>query len=157
MASSSGTLRISATALDRAVTVAASTVHGVLATESALGAAVIGGAALGSAVGLVHGGPVGAALGASVGSAAGAAAAHLLREQRLGDDLAPIDQGTAPALTVRLTARYGEDLQALTARVREQVRADLEAVLGLKAGPVHVEIVDVVDPARSPLGAQTLP
>lgn len=143
-----GRVRVSASVLDSLVTVAASDVQGVLHTESAIGGALVGGL-IGGVAGFVQAGPAGAAVGASVGSAAGVAAGQLVHNHRSQQRFATLDGTALPELSVRVVARYGEDLTALADRVRRSVEQALREALGLEPGLVCVEIVDVVDPALS--------
>jgi len=138
---------VSGVVLDHVVTVAASGVRDVLATERLVGSATVG-ATIGGVVGFAQGGPVGAAVGASVGSAAGAAA-HLMWAQR-SDALAEVvgPDWVAPPVRVAVVARFGADLEALADRVRAEVTDAIEAAVGLRPAVVTVEIVDVENPAQ---------
>lgn len=149
-----GHLRMSASVLDQLVTVAASDVQGVMDTQNLVEGALVGGI-IGGAVGFAQAGPAGAAFGAPLGSAAGAAAAHWMAERRAG--LVALDGRVAPALEVRVVARYGEDLNALSERVRASIEAALRDTLGLEPGPITVEIVDVVDPGNEMPDAPAVP
>ncbi len=150
----SGHLRLSAGVLDHLVTVAAGDVQGVMDTQSLVGGALVGGL-IGGAVGFAQAGPAGVALGAPLGSAAGAATARWLAERRA--ELVTLDGQTAPALEVRIVARYGEDLLGLAERVRASIEAALQDTLGLEPGPVTVEVVDVVDPTGAAPASPTQP
>ena len=141
-----GHLRLSAGVLDHLVTVAAGEVQGVMDTQSLVGGALVGGL-IGGVVGFAQAGPAGVALGAPLGSAAGAATARWLAERHA--TLIVLDGRVAPALEVRIVARYGEDLHGLAARVRASIEAALRDTLGLEPGPVTVEVVDVVDPTSA--------
>ena len=146
-----GQVRVSAAVVDHLVTLAASDVEGVLHTEGVVGGAVVGGV-LGGVVGFAQAGPAGAAVGASVGSAAGAAATHLAFEQRQRRAFTAVTGTELPPLSVRVVARYGEDLAALAEGVRLSVEQAVGEVLGLAPTSVTVEIVDVLDPPGSGKG-----
>ena len=149
-----GHLRVSANVLDQLVIVAASDVRGVVETQNLVEGALVGGV-IGGAIGFAQAGPAGAALGAPLGSAAGAAAAHWMDEQRAA--LLTLDGPVAPALEVRVVARYGEDLQNLGDRVRESIESALRDTLGLEPSLVTVEIVDVVAPGGEEPAAVVMP
>ena len=141
-----GQTRVSDSVLDATALVAASGVQGVLTVEALTRGAAIGGA-IGGTLGLVQAGPLGAALGASAGAAAGAAAGHALGSRQRRETFSTLEGGVAsPDLHVAVTARYGEDLEALAGLVRAEIEAALRDALGLRPSLVTVEVVDVVSP-----------
>ncbi|GIV58744.1 MAG: Asp23/Gls24 family envelope stress response protein [Bacteroidetes bacterium] len=142
-----GRLRISEAVLDKLVIAEVHQVPGVIDVHGWMIAAALGGVA-GGVVGFAEGGPVGAVVGGTVGSAVGATAARIVEHRR--QQRRYFEAGAdRPAVRLRLTGAFGEDLHALAETVRHRVRQAVEEATGLTPSRIDVEFVEVA-PAPPP-------
>lgn len=137
-----GQLRISQEVLDKIALSAVREIEGVEDIIGFAASAVVGGLA-GGALGMVHGGPVAAAVGATLGAAALASANEYLG--RLDRQRTMHLSGVAHRISYRLriSVRYGADVNRIAADVRARVFREVEDQTGLSLDTIQVDIVDV--------------